>query len=175
MLLILLTNASTMKQAYILTGTPGTGKSTVADLLEARGYSVMNVGNLIKDEMLYDSYDKKRDSFVIDDNKLNAVLTQLIEKNPSPFPLVLDGHVVRLPPPLVSRCIVFRCSIHNLRQRLVVRGYSESKIDENIEAEIMEVILTDMMQLYGKDLVRVVSTDVSIEKTFEEVLANLAD
>ncbi|MCG3255551.1 MAG: AAA family ATPase, partial [Candidatus Heimdallarchaeota archaeon] len=50
-----------MKQAYILTGTPGTGKSTVADLLEARGYSVMNVGNLIKDEMLYDSYDKKRD------------------------------------------------------------------------------------------------------------------
>ncbi|MCK4610626.1 MAG: AAA family ATPase, partial [Candidatus Heimdallarchaeota archaeon] len=61
MLLILLTNASTMKQAYILTGTPGTGKSTVADLLEARGYSVMNVGNLIKDEMLYDSYDKKRD------------------------------------------------------------------------------------------------------------------
>ena len=164
-----------MRKAIILTGTPGTGKSAIADLLEAKGYSAVNVGNLIKDEELFDSYDKIRDSFVIDDNKLNAVLTLLINKNSSPLPLVLDGHVVRLPPLMVSKCIVFRCSIHNLRKRLVVRGYSESKIDENIEAEIMEVILTYMMQLYGKDLVRVVSTDVSIEKTFEEVLSFLSD
>ena len=80
-----------------------------------------------------------------------------------------------LPPLFVSKIIVFRCSVRNLRQRLKLRSYSESKIDENVEAEIMEIILTDMMQLYGKDLVKVVSTDVSIEKSFEEVLAILAD
>ena len=56
----------------------------------------------------------------------------------------------------------------------MVRCYSDSKIDENVEAELMEVILTDMMQLYGKDLVSVVFTDVSIEETFSEVLAILA-
>ena len=174
MLLITFTIYIPMKQAIVLTGTPGTGKTTIADLLEAEGYTVINIGKLVEYRKLYEFYDEKRGSYVIDDDKLNTELAQLIEKNTSPFPLIIDGHVARLPPLVVSKCIVFRCSIRNLRQRLLLRSYSDSKIDENIEAEIMEIILTDMMQLYGKDLVRVVSTDVSIEKTFEEVLANLA-
>ena len=163
-----------MKQALILTGTPGTGKTAVASLLVEKGYIVVNIGELVKEKKLFDFFDKERDSYVINDVKLNAVLTKLIEENTSSYPLVIDGHVARLPPLLVSKCIVFRCSIRNLRQRLVVRGYSDSKIDENVEAELMEVILTDMMQLYGKDLVSVVFTDVSIEETFSEVLAILA-
>ena len=48
-----------MKQAYILTGTPGTGKTTIADLLENKGYTVTNIGKLVKDEELFDFYDKK--------------------------------------------------------------------------------------------------------------------
>lgn len=163
-----------MKQALILTGTPGTGKTTISDLLVEKDYNVVNIGELVKEKKLFDFFDEERDSYVVNDGKLNVVLTKLIEKNTSSYPLVIDGHVARLPPLLVSKCIVFRCSIRNLRQRLVVRCYSDSKIDENVEAELMEVILTDMMQLYGKDLVSVVFTDVSIEETFSEVLAILA-
>ena len=163
-----------MKRSLILTGTPGTGKTAIADLLVKKGYLVVNIGELVEEKKLFDFFDEERKSYVINDEKLNAVLTKLIEENTSSYPLVIDGHVARLPPLVVSKCIVFRCSIRNLRQRLMLRSYSDSKIDENIEAEIMEIILTDMMQLYGKDLVRVVSTDVSIAKTFEEVLANLA-
>jgi adenylate kinase len=164
-----------MRKAIIITGTPGTGKTTIADLLEERDYNVVNVGDLVKEKKLFDFFDEERSSYVINDRKLDAALIELIEKNTSAFPLVVDGHVARLPPELVSKCIVFRCSISNLRQRLEVRGYNDSKIDENVEAEIMEVILTDMMQLYGKDLVRVVSTDVSIEETLEEVLSVLTN
>ena len=163
-----------MKKALILTGTPGTGKTTIADLLEEKGYKTVNIGELVEEKKLFDFFDEERESYVIDDDDLNNALTYLIEENTSPHDLIIDGHVARLPPQLVSKCIVFRCSIRNLRQRLVLRGYTDSKIDENVEAEIMEVIYTDMMQLYGKDLVRVVSTDVSIEETFLEVLSILA-
>ena len=45
-----------------------------------------------------------------------------------------------------------------------------AKIEENIEAEIMEVILTDMLNLYGPEIVSVVRSDVSKEETFRNTL-----
>ena len=112
-------------------------------------------------------------SYVIDDEKLNEFLIPIIENHEGDLPLILEGHVVQLPPSFVSCCIVLRCSISNLRQRLVVRDYSNSKIDENIEAEIMEVILSDMLHLYGKDKVVVVSTDGAVEDSFIRLMSVL--
>ncbi|MCK4895670.1 MAG: hypothetical protein KAS47_02615, partial [Candidatus Heimdallarchaeota archaeon] len=67
-------------------------------------------------------------------------------------------------------CIVLRCSIRLLRQRLIDRSYNAAKVEENIEAEIMEVILTDMLNLYGPEIVSTVQSDVSTEETFQSAL-----
>ena len=159
-----------MKQAVIITGTPGTGKTTLSKLLSKEGYSFIEVGKLVKEENLYEYFDDETDSYVVNDDLLNARLIELIEKNSSSNPLILDGHVVELPPAYVASCIVLRTSIGLLRQRLMDRSYTDEKIEENVEAEIMEVILTDMLNLYGPEIVFTVRSDVSIEETFQFAL-----
>ncbi|MCE7743044.1 MAG: AAA family ATPase [Candidatus Heimdallarchaeota archaeon] len=162
-----------MCRATIITGTPGTGKTTLTKLLEKEGYSVLEVGKVVKEEELYDFFDENMKSYVVDDSKLNDYLIQKIKNHSADLPLIIEGHVARLPPAYVSHCIVLRCSVLNLRQRLVVRDYAEPKIDENVEAEIMEIILTDMLHLYGEENVTVVSTDGAIEDSFERLMSVL--
>ncbi len=159
-----------MGKAIIVTGTPGTGKTTLTKLLMEKGYYIIDVGSKVKEEKLYDFFDKKMQSFVIDDEKLNNYLIDLIENTIDSEKLIIEGHVMRLPPQFVSHCIVLRCSIRNLRQRLVERNYSESKIDENVEAEIMEVVLSDMLYLYGENNVSVISTDGTVEESLNRLL-----
>lgn len=159
-----------MRQAIIITGTPGTGKTTLSKLLSKEGFSFIEVGKLVKEENLYDYFDEETDSYVVNDNLLNARLIELIKDNSSSNPLILDGHVVELPPSYVTCCIVLRCSIRLLRQRLIDRSYNAAKVEENIEAEIMEVILTDMLNLYGPEIVSTVQSDVSTEETFQSAL-----
>jgi len=46
-----------------LTGTPGTGKTSVSKLLETRrGWKVIYLNDLIKEEHLYSEVDEERDS-----------------------------------------------------------------------------------------------------------------
>ncbi|MHA1552511.1 MAG: AAA family ATPase [Candidatus Heimdallarchaeaceae archaeon] len=162
-----------MRQAIIITGTPGTGKTTLSKLLSKEGYSFIEVGKLVKEENLYDYFDEETDSYVVNDDLLNARLIVLIEENSSSNPLILDGHVVEIPPSYVACCIVLRTSIGLLRQRLIDRSYTDEKIEENVEAEIMEVILTDMLNLYGPEIVFTVRSDISTEETFQSALCIL--
>lgn len=164
---------SSMNKAVLITGTPGTGKSTVANLFLDEGYTVVDVGKFAIENSLYDYFDKERDSYVVNDERLTAALIKLIEENDTNLPIILEGHVVELPPRFLTHCIVLRCSIRLLRQRLVERDYMPSKVDENVQAEIMEVILSDMLELYGPENVSVVYTDSAVDESFRDVISKV--
>lgn len=61
----------------VITGTPGTGKSSHAQLLlETSPNSIplrhINVGELVKEKKLYESYDSEWDSYIVDDDKVSG-------------------------------------------------------------------------------------------------------
>ncbi len=159
-----------MNKAIIITGTPGTGKTTISKMLSTHGYEVHEVGKIVKEKHLYTLYDDEMECYVVDDNLLTPVLVELIENNSSPVPIILDGHVMIIPSEYIYHCIVLRCSIKTLRIRLEEREYKPSKIEENVEAEIMEVILTEMLKSYGEENVSVVNTDETEENSCNDVL-----
>lgn len=59
----------------LITGTPGTGKTTTAELVAgATGLRHLNVGALVKEQELHSGWDEEFDCHVIDEDKVRIVV-----------------------------------------------------------------------------------------------------
>ena len=123
---------------YALTGTPGTGKSSVLEELRRRGYEVVDGTVFIADNGLRGEYDEERDTYEVDLDDLNDALEEFRSKE---TPVVFDSHLSHFMDS--SGIIVLRCSPSVLAERLRARGYSEPKVRENVQAEILDEILCE--------------------------------
>ena len=131
---------------FIVTGTPGTGKTTFAKKLAREKQAVyLGVNALIKKEKLYQHYDRSLQTREVNIQKLNKRLIAIIKDHKRhKESLVIDSHLSHyLPNNYVDQCFVTRCSLRALRQRLKKRRYSKKKVQENMHAEIFEVCLLE--------------------------------
>ncbi len=119
-----------------LTGTPGTGKSTIADLVDA-GFKVVHVNDLIRDGH-NTGLDEERGCLIADLPKLSRYVLGLEGD------YILEGHVAHLLP--ADAVIVLRASPGALRKRLHGRGWGEAKIRENVDAEALDLILVEALE-----------------------------
>lgn len=125
----------------VVTGTPGTGKTTFArKLAKQKNYKYINVTYLISRHKLYDSIDAKRKTKIVDTRKLVSFLIRHItRKLKREKGVVVDSHLSHyLPSKKVETCYVTKCDIAELKKRLKKRRYNEQKIRENLDAEIFE-------------------------------------
>ncbi|MDP3916677.1 MAG: AAA family ATPase [Nanoarchaeota archaeon] len=137
-----------------VTGSAGAGKTVYAKrLAKDNGYLYFNVGKFIKKYKVYDYYDRKFDTYAVDIRELVNVLSDVVYglKKEGWKGVVLDGHLSHyLSNKIIDYVIVIRCDIKTLRQRLIKRKYSKKKIEENVEAEIMETCLIESEELGHK-------------------------
>jgi adenylate kinase len=62
----------------VITGTPGTGKSTTAAMLVDTSpipLKHINVGDLVKSNGLHEGYDEEWQSYLVDDDKVSIVIS----------------------------------------------------------------------------------------------------
>lgn len=136
----------------IITGTPGSGKTSHAEEFVSRHpeFKHINVSEYAKLNGCIEGYDKDRDSSIVDEDKLLDLLEPLANKGG----LVIDWHCCEIfPERWIDLVVVIRCDNSILYDRLVNRGYSENKINENIECEIMCVLLFEAQENYNKQIV----------------------
>ena len=152
-----------------ITGTPGTGKTTIAKILsEEYNLYMISLTDFVKENKLWIEFDKERETYVIDEEKVYAKVIEILEQKKDNY--IVEGHFLDIiPTQYFDKVFVFRTPIRTLRQRLSERNYHEKKIEENIEAEIMEVCLTDALYEYGPEKIIIVSTDKSIEETIRVI------
>lgn len=120
-----------------ITGTPGTGKSTVSSVLRSRGYNVLDITDFIKSNNLREEYDSERDTYDVDVEKLNNMLLDREDT-------IFESHLSHFLD--VDMIIVLRCSPGVMKTRLESRGYSTEKVMENIQAELLDVILYESVE-----------------------------
>ena len=125
----------------IISGTPGCGKTSVSKKISEKiNAKTISLNELTVSENLTLKYDKKRETHVVDFNKLIPHVEKLIElynKENTEF-LLIEGHFSdAIPEKYVDYVIILRCNPDELFKRLEKRGYSIQKIRENIQAEIL--------------------------------------
>lgn len=144
-----------------LTGTPGVGKTSVAKILEKK-YRVINLIDLALEKGFVLDYDKKRNSYIVDIDELKNHLRKTMKKSNN---YILEGHLSHLID-FSDMVIVLRCRPDILRKRLKEKGWKQEKIEENVEAEILDIILSEAVEIHG--IRKVFEIDTS-DKTVEEV------
>ena len=158
----------TIPSVYIVTGTPGTGKTTVSTILSERlgarhielsRFSIEN-GYVIEDDV-------ERDTKVVDMGALGSAVRDIIDKSVSP--VIIDGHYAHelIEEPVISFLFVLRKRPWALKSVLEARQYSRDKVWENLESEIMGVITGDALELIPSS--KVIEVDISDQSPQETV------
>jgi adenylate kinase len=154
--------------AILITGTPGTGKTTVSRLLatELRA-TYVNPKNLLRRRSRDYVYDKKRKTRIVSLARLHKMLYDKAKR--APRGLVIDSHITPEigPIPKLVKAIVLRCDPVVLQRRLARKRWPKSKISENLQAEILDVCLWEAVQNYG--LKKTVEIDTT-EKTPKHIV-----
>lgn len=151
-----------------LSGTPGTGKSTISSLLQNAGYTIIDLNEIVINQDFVIGTDKERDSKIVDIEKLNDYIKKNFKKK-SGF-IIADGHISHLLK-TVDKVIILRCHPKKLKIRLEKKGWNNSKINENIEAEILDIILCETIEIHSEDSIFEIDTsDKNINSVFLSIL-----
>lgn len=134
------------KPNILITGTPGTGKSTIASEVAVElGLRHVDVGAHARELDLVESYDDELDCHVLNED---AVLDSL-EPILAVGGVIIDHHSSDwFPQRWFQAVVVLRTDTAALFDRLEARGYSEKKRDHNVQAEIMQIVRDEAAESY---------------------------
>lgn len=136
-----------IRHVFLLSGTPGTGKTTIAKLIQKKyGIGVLSLTEIVIENNLFSEIDEERDTKVVDDEKLVTFINNYIQTHDGD--LLVEGHYADLvDSPQLSVGIILRCHPAELAQRLAKRKYKTKKINENIQAEIVGDCTSYMLEI----------------------------
>lgn len=160
-----------MQRVLVVVGTPGVGKSAVSSMLASHlGGVHISLGDLVKDEGLSCGFDKKRETIIADIDRVSKRVEEIIKQ--SKGYVIVEGHFAMdiVIATKVFLAFVLRRNPDRLQEVLKERAYNESKVAENMAAEILDVCLFDAIKAYGKE--KVCEIDGS-EKTIKEVVSEI--
>jgi adenylate kinase len=189
------TNASTCPYVILLSGTPGTGKTTISkSLSKQNGWEIFSLGDFIVDKKFYSSELDNRDAKIIDTEiaakeGAREILTryfasEVVVVDSHYADIILDGfselekHVNNLCVRNYAQReniigIVCRCHPNVLLERLAKRNYSNSKIMENIQAEILSESTQNLSEvLQEKKIIEIDTTNNSVKDISIAIIEN---
>jgi adenylate kinase len=137
----------------LITGTPGTGKTTLAErVCQETSLTMISVNELVKARGLHEGRDEEFDALVIDEDRVVDEMDDNMSLPSGGF--CVDYHGCDFfPERWFDLVVVLRTDNTTLFDRLTERGYSDKKRTENIDAEIMQVLLDQARESYRPEIV----------------------
>lgn len=139
-----------------ITGTPGTGKTTVSDNLQV---PAIHLTEFVKEEGL----GEQKEEFEVDIPAMVKALKEEIEEYDD---IVIEGHLAHYFPSDI--CVVLRCDPKVLDERLQERDYSQTKVRENLESEALDIVLAQAIE-HQEKVVEIDTTELSKEEVVDQI------
>lgn len=156
----------------LITGTPGVGKTTLSQKIsDETGIEHIDITSFVKNNKIHEYYDSQLDTLVFDEDAVIKALNSYVKDKDS---FIVDTHS-----PVVASDIDFDyifhivCNNRRIADRLAMRGYSEHKIQNNIECEIFNTIGEELEEYFEMDVLKVNGSDdinEDAEYSMEEVI-----
>ncbi|MHA1992256.1 MAG: AAA family ATPase [Candidatus Hodarchaeales archaeon] len=154
-----------MKGNILITGSTCTGKSTLGKELSKLNPNseLVESKEFLEKNNLLEEFDEERKSWIYSPDKLDSALEELLKTKNN---IIFTGAPVIIDETLISLVIVLTCSKPvELRSRLENREYSESKISENIEAELIAEVQGEIESYYPIDKILILDSCVDDTST----------
>ncbi|XP_078531429.1 adenylate kinase isoenzyme 6 [Lissotriton helveticus] len=153
----------------LLTGTPGVGKTTLGkELAERTGLTYISVSDLAKEGKLYEGYDEEYDCPVLDEDR---VIDEL-EDRMSRGGMIVDYHGCDFFPERWFQIVfVLRTDNTLLYERLETRGYTDKKLQDNVQCEIFQTLYEEALESYKQEIVYQLpsNTPEDMERNVEQI------
>ena len=157
---------SMQPRVIALTGSPGTGKSTLASRLQKEGLTIITL------EEVAESVDALSQFEALREVEISKLAEWKWEGNNH---CVIDGHLSHHCP--IDAVIVLRCNPIELRHRLEQRSsYGSDKIESNVEWELISGVWADLIALHPNANVIEIDTtehDVSMDTVLDFILNDM--
>ena len=161
-----------MKKVILVTGTPCVGKTTTAKALAKKlGAQYVNLTDYAKTNGLVLEEDKERNSLIIDEENMPRKLAETINASRNAN-IIIDGHyasAVTLTEQ-VTKVFVLRRDPRELKQFMEKCGYKDSKMWENLQAEIIDVCLSEAVEFHPDKVCELNVTGRTVKEVVGEIL-----
>lgn len=151
-----------------LTGTPGTGKTSVSEILQRKGFEIIDFNKVACEKNFLIGKDEKRDSNIIDIDRFNSYVKLNYTGKDIIF---IEGHLAHLLKS-VNKVFVLRRHPKELRKNLSNKGWNKQKIKENVEAEILDIILCEALDIHPKSNIFEINTS---SKSLDDVASSILE
>ena len=159
----------------LITGTPGVGKTTISNILKEKlDAQLISINEIVEKKHLYNGIHKEKKYKIVNMEELFQELDSIIGKSDRSNYIIIEGHLSHFYQ-TSDKVIVLRANPNVLRKRMEIKGWNETKVQENIEAEALGICSYEAQEIHREKVNEIDTSNLLPHEVSDLIIEILKD